>query len=150
MVASCAAFTERAPTTLSPSAAATFADPCQSESVLRAEIEAFLADYNAGRAGLADRFFATGADFQWYSETPVRLGAPAYDRPTLEQYLLQRHAEGDHLTLVSLQVNSKRGDIGNFGFVLRRGDQDLQSKGAIDCVTAKFIVWSIGPAPGPA
>ncbi len=43
------------------SCAATSANPCESESVLRAKIETFLADYNAGDLGLADRFFAAGS-----------------------------------------------------------------------------------------
>jgi hypothetical protein len=51
--------------------------------------------------------------------------------------------------LVSLDVNGTRGGIGNIGFVLRRGAAELPSKGAIDCATGRFIVWSIGPSPGP-
>ncbi len=79
----------------------------------------------------------------------MRLNQDAYTRSTLEDYLLKRHADGDRLTLSKLQVNGARYGIGNFGFALRRGSAELESKGAIDCATGKFIVWSIGPEAGP-
>lgn len=124
-------------------------DPCASQERIRALVASFLDDYNSGRAGLADRFFAPAPEFMWYSERPLRLGAPAFDRSTLESYLLQRHTEGDRLTLVSMDVSGIRGGIDNFGFVVRRDTADLQSKGALACRSGKFIVWSLGPDPGP-
>ena len=112
-------------------------------------ISEFIDAYDRGETGLADRFFARAPSFQWYSEQPVREGAPAYDRTTLESFLTQRHADGDRLTVVSVEFNSVRGGFGNFGFVLDRGGKALPSKGALDCASRKFIVWSIGPNAGP-
>lgn len=89
----------------------------------------------------------------------MRQGSPAFGRSTLESYLQLRHADGDMLTLVSLQTSGVREEVsangqamvrvGNFGFVVRRGTVEFLSKGAIDCRSRKFIVWSLGPDPGP-
>jgi hypothetical protein len=124
-------------------------DICASPDQVRALISEFIDGYDEGQAGLVDRYFATAPDFQWYSEQPLREGGPAYDRTTLEAYLRQRHAAGDQLSVVSVEFNSVRGGIGNFGFVLDRGGTRLPSKGALDCASRKFIVWSIGPNAGP-
>jgi hypothetical protein len=124
-------------------------DICANSDQVRALVSEFIDGYDKGQAGLADRYFATAPDFQWYSEQPLREGAPAYDRTTLEAYLRQRHAAGDQLSVVSVEFNSVRGGIGNFGFVLDRGGTRLPSKGALDCASRKFIVWSIGPNAGP-
>ena len=125
------------------------ADICADPAAVRALISDFIDRYNRGELGLADRFFATGPDFQWYSEQPLREGSSAYDRLTLEAYLVQRHADGDRLSVVSVQFNSVSSGHGNFGFVLDRAGTQLPSKGALDCATRKFIVWSIGPNAGP-
>ncbi|TMG63721.1 MAG: hypothetical protein E6H87_01005 [Chloroflexi bacterium] len=125
------------------------ADICAYPEQVRALITEFIDAYDQGETGLADRFFATGPAFQWYSEQPLREGSPAYDRSTLEAYLRQRHADGDRLTVVSVQFNSVSSGHGNFGFVLDRAGTQLPSKGALDCASHKFIVWSIGPNAGP-
>ena len=125
------------------------ADICAYPEQVRVLITEFIDAYDQGETGLADRFFATGPAFQWYSEQPLREGSPAYDRSTLEAYLRQRHADGDRLTVVSVQFNSVSSGHGNFGFVLDRAGTRLPSKGALDCATRKFIVWSIGPNAGP-
>lgn len=123
---------------------------CTSEAALAVRISEFLNAYNTGMSGLADKFFAPAPDFQWYSEPPNRLHDAAYDRSTLAAYLAQRHAEGDHLTLESVSLSGDPvGGVGNFGFVVVRGSTPLQSKGAIDCATRRFIVFSLGPNPGP-
>jgi hypothetical protein len=109
----------------------------------------FLSEYNAGTPGLADRFFAPAGGFQWYSEPPGRLGEAAYVRSTLAAYLARRHAEGDHLTVVSVQLNGVVAGVGNLGFSVARGAQVLDSKGALFCQSGMFIVWSLGPNPGP-
>jgi hypothetical protein len=127
----------------------TSTDICADPGQVRALIGEFIEAYDQGEPGLADRFFATGPSFQWYSEQPLREGSPAYDRSTLGAYLQQRHADGDRPTVVSVQFNSVRSGVGNFGFVLSRGGTDLPSKGALDCATRKFTVWSIGPNAGP-
>lgn len=136
-----------APAGATPSPAQT-RDSCAGDRIQRL-VSDFLTDYNSGTAGLADRYFAAAPSFQWYSEPPSRLSGAAYDRTTLEAYLQGRHAEGDRLTLASLQPNAVKDNIGNFGFVVRRGVTDLQSKGAVDCGSGKFIVWSLGPNAGP-
>ena len=122
---------------------------CANPDELRNLISEFIDAYDKGQPGLADRFFANAPAFQWYSEQPLREGASAYDRTTLDEYLRQRHADGDQLTVVSVDFNSVRGGIGNFGFVLDRRGTRLPSKGALDCASRKFIVWSIGPNAGP-
>jgi hypothetical protein len=123
---------------------------CTSESALAGWISEFLNAYNAGKSSLADQFFAPSPDFQWYSEPPNRLHDAAYDRSTLNAYLAQRHVDGDHLTLERVSLSGDPvGGVGNFGFVVVRGTTPLQSKGAIDCATGRFIVFSLGPNPGP-
>jgi hypothetical protein len=116
---------------------------------IRPLVAEFIDGYNAGQLGLADRFFAPAPRFEWYSERPLRQSPSAFDRSTLETYLRQRHADGDRLTLVGLQVHFVGGGAGHFSFVLDRGGTQLQSKGVLDCVSGKFFVWSIGPNPGP-
>jgi hypothetical protein len=136
-----------APTSTPPASALV----CTSEAALAGRISEFLYAYNAGASGTADQFVAPARDFQWYSEPPNRLHAAAYDRSTLAAYLAQRHADGDHLTLESVSLSGDPvGGVGNFGFVVVRGSTPLESKGAIDCATRRFIVFSLGPNPGPA
>jgi hypothetical protein len=131
------------PSPPSPSASPAF---CESEDATRSFVTAFLDDYNAGRPGLADRFFADETLFKWYSERPGRFRTPAYYRSTLEAYLLQRHSEGDHLSLVSVHLSDGKG---NFSFVVSRNGVDLPSKAHVDCASRKLTVWSLGPDPGP-
>lgn len=123
---------------------------CTSEAALTGRISEFLNAYNAGQPGVTEQFFAPAPAFQWYSEPPNRLHDAAYDRSSLAAYLAQRHADGDHLTLESVSLSGDPVDgIGNSGFVVVRGSTPLQSKGAIDCPTRRFIVYSLGPNPGP-
>jgi hypothetical protein len=123
---------------------------CSSETGVAGQITAFLNSYNTGKPGMTDQFFAPAPAFQWYSEPPSRLHDAAYDRSSLTAYLAQRHAEGDHLTLASVSLSGAPvGGTENFGFIVLRGSTQLQSKGAIDCATGRFIVFSLGPNPGP-
>ncbi len=122
---------------------------CGDPEKIRSLISKFLDEYDKGQPGLADRFFAPAPNFQCYSERPRRQSDAALDRSTLEAYLLQRHADGDRLTLVNVQVSGVRSGIGNFGFMVERDGSQLLSKGALDCRIGKFIVWSLGPDPGP-
>jgi len=124
-------------------------DICANPDQVRAPISEFIDGYDKGQADLADRYFAAAPDFQWYSEQPLHEGAPAYDRATFDAYLRQRHTDGDQLSVVTVEFNSVRGGIGNFGFVLDRSGTRLPSKGALDCASHKFIVWAIGPNAGP-
>ncbi len=73
------------------------------------------------------------------------MGTQARDRNSLGVFLQQRHREGDQLTLKEFQLNTG----GNFVMVLDRNGVQLDSKGAIHCASGEFIVWSIGPNPGP-
>jgi hypothetical protein len=40
-------------------------------------------------------------------------------------------------------------DAGNCAFTVRRSGVALLSKGALDCRSGLFLVWSLGPDPGP-
>jgi len=122
---------------------------CDNVDALSHLLSDFLSSYNAGQPQLVDRFFAPVPAFRWYSEPPMRLGEAAYARDTLEGYLARRHAEGDHLTLVSVKLSGTRLGVGNFGFVVRRSATELSSKGAVQCADHLFVVWSLGPNPGP-
>jgi hypothetical protein len=119
---------------------------CESADAMSNKVRSFLAAYNDGEPGLVDRFFAPPGAFQWYSEYRLRQGAAAYDRSTLKAYLTGRHARGDRLRLVSLTLSGSGGD---FAFSVRRTAGPLLSKGKIDCTTGLFVVWSLGPNPGP-
>ena len=126
----------------------TAAGPCTDDAAMGRVVRAFLAAYNAGEAGLADRFFAPAGTFRWYSEYGRRQGGAAYDRSTVDRYLATRHAEGDRLTLVRL---TRSGESGDFGFWVRHAGAagPVLSKGAVDCATGRFVVLSVGPNPGP-
>ena len=127
-------------------------ESCSAEAV-RNLADEFLRAYTAGEPGLTERFFAPADEFQWYSEPPGRLKADAYDRSTLDAYLYRRHIEGDELELVEFVFNGYRAEdeTSHFGFfALRDGTERLDGKGAVDCRSGSFIVWSLGPNPGPA
>jgi hypothetical protein len=109
------------------------------------KVRAFVAAYDAGQSGLAERFFAPAPRFRWYSEPGRREGSAAYDRSTLDAYLARREASGDDLELVRVTPS----DAGNFAFTVRRFGETLLSKGALDCRSGLFAVWSLGPNPGP-
>lgn len=115
-------------------------------------VESFIAAYTNGDPDLTDRFFADEGKFQWYSEPPDRLHEAAHDRASLDQYLSDRHAEGDRLRLVELNHNGYRSfdKTGHFDFSVRRNEvDDVIGKGAIDCLSGGIMVWSLGPNPGP-
>jgi hypothetical protein len=127
-----------------PRAANNASTVCEPDA-LTSRARNFVEAYDQGEAGLADRFFAPAGRFQWYSENDLRQGPEAYDRSTLDGYLTLRQQQGDHLELVNVTPS----DGGNFAFTARRADKLLPSKGAIDCRSGLFIVWSLGPNPGP-
>lgn len=102
--------------------------------------------YNVGDVATVDALFAPEGKFEWYSENGLREGAAARDRSTLVQYVSQRHADGDVLTLAKVEPGSG----GNFAFYLDGGaEREILSKGALDCATGLVFVWSLGPDPGP-
>lgn len=115
------------------------------EAAISSRVRDFIDAYDRGESGLADRFFAPAPSFKWYSENGLREGPAAYDRTTLDAYLAKREREGDRLELMSVTPSAD----GNFGFVVRRAGELAESKGALDCQTGRFIVWSLGPNPGP-
>jgi hypothetical protein len=127
-------------------AAVTFArTTCDEPGGVAGRVGAFVDAYDRGEQGLADRFFAPAGRFRWYSEPGLRQGPAAYDRSTLDAYLTRREQAGDHLELVSVRPS---GDGGDFSFTVRRGEA-LLSKGSLDCRSGLFVVWSLGPNPGP-
>jgi len=108
------------------------ATACNEPGGIASRVRAFADAYDAGRPGLADRFIAPAARFRWYSEPGLREGPAAYDRSTLDGYLTRREQAGDRLEVVSVRPS---GDGGDFAFTVRRGDEALPSKGALDCRT---------------
>ena len=129
-----------------PRASAGTTSVCGSRAALTATVRAFVDAYDRGEPGLADRFFARAPVFRWYSENGLRQGAAAYDRSTLDAYLTARERQGDHLDLVDVAPADAGAD---FAFTARRGADEFLSKGAVDCSTGLFVVWSLGPNPGP-
>lgn len=126
-------------------------EACSAEAV-RKLAEDFLAAYTRGESDLTERFFAPTGEFQWYSEPPARLNRDAFDRQSLDAYLARRHSEGDQLALNRFDFNGYRAEDGtaHFGFLVRRhGTTLLDGKGAVSCASRAFIVWSLGPNPGP-
>ncbi len=108
--------------------------------------------FDRGADRLAESFFQQPPEFQWYSEPPDRLEGrrvSPYDYGSLDEYLLGQHVHGERLELVSVNYAESGGRVGNFGFVARRNGEVIQSKGAVDCTTGLFIVFSLGPNPGP-
>jgi hypothetical protein len=122
--------------------------PCEDGTAMERIVRSFLTAYNAGEQRLADRFFAPEGMFQWYSESGRRKGGAARNRSTVNAYLRTRHAEGDQLTLVSLTLSGTGGD---FAFSVRRPGtpEPIPAKGALDCDSRRFTVWSVGPDLGP-
>ena len=134
-------------TTAQRTAATSFAPTvCDDPQGVTGRVRAFVDAYDRGEQGLADRFFAPAGRFRWYSEPGLRQGSAAYDRSTLEAYLTRREQAGDQLELVGVDPSDAGGD---FAFTVRRGSQPLLSKGSLDCRTGLFVVWSLGPNPGP-
>lgn len=124
-----------------------------SDDGARELVENFLSAYVLGQSGdhLADRFFASDDRFEWYSDTPTRVGEEAKNRESLDAYFVRQHMNGDSLTLVDFSYSGYRGedDTGHFGMVLSRMKQSEQlfiGKGAIDCSSGTIIVWTVGPA----
>jgi hypothetical protein len=119
---------------------------CAPPDGVSGRVRAFLDAYDHGDPGLAGRFFAPTPRFRWYSEPALRKGSAAEDRSTLDAYLAGREKARDQLQLVSVVP---AGNGGDFAFTVRRGTQTLPSKGRLDCRTGLFVVWSLGPNPGP-
>jgi hypothetical protein len=141
LVAACTAEHEAA-----PRAAASTTTICGSHQALTSRVRAFVEAYDRGERGLADRFFARAPVFQWYSERGLRQGAAAYDRSTLDAYLTGRERQGDRQDLLDVTSSDSGRD---FTFTARRAGEEFLSKGAVDCGSGLFVVWSLGPDPGP-
>ena len=124
---------------------------CSFETVW-STVQSFLAGYNSGETNLTARFIVEPDRFQWYSEPPDRLDSAAFDRSTLDSYLATRHEDGHHLEVSEFRFNGYRpiDRTGHFGFVvLQDAKVQVDGKGAVDCVSGKIMVWSLGPDPGP-
>lgn len=103
----------------------------------------FVSAYNAGQAGLTDRFFSGPERFEWYSENPLRNNDEARDRSTLDSHLARRHTEGHRLELTGFALGAYReiDRTGHFTFVAASA-ATVAGKGAIDCDTGRIMVWS--------
>jgi hypothetical protein len=120
-------------------------------------VVAFLTAFNLGDRSALRGYF--GSRFQWYSMTQ---GDPrgdgdqftAYDVPGALKYLVARHAERERLTLRVLDVGYELArDLANVSYVLERVARDISvgsegfrsviGKGAISCLDATIVVWSM-------
>jgi hypothetical protein len=127
-------------------------------------ISAFLAAINAGD-GSAARYAAPelGPHGGWYSVTegnPRRGGrhSVASNRSSLASYFRRRHAHGERLRLLEVDVSYAYG-LGHIAFRVDRRADDLRrlgirttvahGKGALRCEDGKIVVWSMGMEAGP-
>lgn len=107
----------------------------------------FLSAYSEGRASDAAEHFADGENFAWYSDSDRRVGMEeASDRNTLEEYFKRQHAAGDRLRLVSVVYGGYESvrDLVHFSAIVSRDDVEYPMKGALECRSMRFVVWSVG------
>jgi hypothetical protein len=126
-------------------------------------ISAFLAAINAGD-GSAARYAAPelGPYGGWYSVTegnPRRGGrhSVARSQSSLAHYFRRRHAHGERLRLLEVDVSYANG-LGHIAFRVDRRADDLRrlgirttvayGKGALRCEDGKIVVWSMGMQAG--
>ncbi len=126
---------------------------------LRQQLDRFVGAFNAGDArGAAAAFSRSRDEFQWFSVGGFGLPHMVlYRQDQIEQYVADRHARGEHLSLIELRFSGEPTNWGGQGIgfemlreapdLLRRSDGTLPSavgKGAFDCPSGTFIVWSMG------
>lgn len=128
-------------------------DSC-SEALAVRLVEQYIEAYNRGETGLADRFFAQGDAFEWYSHQPARVSmqrsedptADPYDRNSLDDFLAAQHATGERFTSVKVsdvRLNSASQAL-SFSLAVQTVSGVARGKGSIDCSTERFVVWSLG------
>lgn len=124
---------------------------CSASALDRAQ--SFLEAYSLGQHSLAADHFVVGAAFEWYSDSDLRYGeSAATDRSTLEEFFRKQYLAGDELQLRSIdhvEYEAERG-IAHFSGVLLRNGALYPFKGALDCMTLNFVVWSIGEPQKPS
>jgi hypothetical protein len=146
---------------------------CWSGEEVAGLIGRFFDAFNRGdRAALVSFFPAEGTrsnnmnpeQLQWYSVSegnPPTRSFVAHDRETLLRYFAERHAHGERLSLLSLQVSTGYKSDAFVFFEIARFADDLAApgaglpnsgageyvaigKGAINCGKGTFYMWSMG------
>jgi hypothetical protein len=139
-----------------PISSAGSANPCSPQAT-RGAVQTFVTALHRRDADAADRVFATGESFHWYSTTAPgrRSGRAAYARSTLKRYFAARIARKESLRIKTFRFNGTDGyrHISNFAGILIRAATDLRPttyryKGATTCGASdpRLIVWSMAAA----
>jgi hypothetical protein len=121
-------------------------------------INRFVAAFNAGdRHALNNTIWGGRLYFKWYTvlaEPGFRSQPEAGRRDTLMTYFAARHAAGEHLTMVNVQINGR--DLGNRGFEfhLLRSADDLPGgvapytgKAEASCMNGRLTMWLMNTTP---
>lgn len=110
-------------------------------------VERFLADETSDVGQLVATFIAPEPLFQWFS-TRDRLGPQSTGRSSLAAYLEERRRRGVRQRLETFNFSGTEVGHTNFTFVIAEssgaGRVVYPGKGAIDCRSGRFIVWSEG------
>jgi hypothetical protein len=112
-----------------------------------------------------NRFLEEEPEFGWYSVTDGVPRGPrrhfvAYNRDRLDSYFKARHAIGERVRLLAVDVvYDPDRNLGHIAYVLRRRAPDLaeigitgtlaDGKGAVDCQDGRVRVWSMGMDESP-
>jgi hypothetical protein len=122
-------------------------------------VNRFLTAFNRGdRAVLNNQLWGGKVYFNWYAvtaEPALRIDPDARRRDTLMNYFAARHAAGERLVLMKLELNGVTGGgYRNFEFHLLRSADDqpggqmlYAGKGAASCLTGRLTTWVMGVAP---
>jgi hypothetical protein len=118
-------------------------------------IREFVAAFNDGGIDL-DPFFASGREFQWYSDDKriglfgIRPWTPLYepyDRTTLIAYLSEARRTRGPMTIYSLKFTGFRGLDQATGYAMRLEWDGLRwGKASVHCRLGQINVWSLGTA----
>lgn len=122
-------------------------------------VTAFLDAFNRGDTTELATFFPTEVaypdttkpSFQWYSVTDEQGHFVAYDPADLPAYFAGRHAKGEQMRLLRLEVAESRHSGVDIVYDIERQAEDVAShvaggKGAIMCPERTIFVWSMGNA----
>lgn len=122
--------------------------PLPTRAGVRRLVEEFVDSYNSGDLLRLEGLFAQKEDFRWYFVAGERTD-DAKERETLLPYFARRHAMGDRLRLMKLDVARRVGWHGGYDFSvkLRRTSDEARARGvwhgkaAADCA---IFTWSLG------
>lgn len=110
-------------------------------------VERFLGDETTDAEKVVATYIAPEPLFQWFS-TRERIGKEAANRSSLAGYFEERRRRGVRQRLETLTVSEVDAGHANFTFVITEsteaGSVVYPGKGATDCQSGKFIVWSEG------